>query len=64
MWLEFPRETSYEKLQNLIAAILELSLFGALGASAQNVLTNPGFEYGDLTGWTIAGGSASTSVTV
>ncbi len=50
--------------KSLIAAILVLSLFGAFGASAQNVLTNPGFESGDLTGWTIAGGSASTSVTV
>ncbi|MDX2474598.1 MAG: hypothetical protein QNL91_12920 [Candidatus Krumholzibacteria bacterium] len=50
--------------KSLIAAILVLSLFGAVGASAQNLLTNPGFESGDLTGWTVTGGNASTSVTV
>ena len=33
-------------------------------ASAQNILTNPGFETGDLTGWVVAGGNASATVTV
>lgn len=42
--------------------ILALPLMGI--ASAQNILVNPGFETGDLTGWTTSGGNASAGVTV
>ena len=30
----------------------------------QNILVNPGFETGDLTGWTVAGGNASAGATI
>ena len=48
-----------------ILTVLALPLAGAVStASAQNLLTNPGFESGDLTGWTVAGGNASATVTI
>jgi hypothetical protein len=45
------------------------ALFLAFGlvagdASAQNLLVNPGFEDGNLTGWVLAGESGSSSVSV
>ncbi len=45
-----------------ILAVLALPLVG--GASAQNLLENPGFETGDLTGWVSAGGNESATITV
>ena len=33
-------------------------------ASAVNVITNPGFETGDLTGWLVSGAGSSSGVTV
>lgn len=43
-------------------ALLALPLMGV--ASAQNILVNPDFETGDLTGWVSAGGNASATITV
>jgi hypothetical protein len=46
-------------------ALIALPLAGAVReASAQNILTNPDFETGDLTGWTTFGLSASSTVVV
>ena len=45
-----------------LAAVLALALAGPV--SAQNVLTNPGFETGDLTGWQVFGQSANSDVFV
>ncbi|MFT5783865.1 MAG: hypothetical protein ACI9JE_001188 [Candidatus Krumholzibacteriia bacterium] len=50
--------------KSMIAAVLVVSMFGAVGAMAQNILTNPGFESGNLAGWSVAGGNFATSVTV
>jgi len=35
-------------------ALLTVSGFSLLPASAQNLVTNPGFETGSFTGWTTA----------
>ena len=44
---------------------LALPLAGSLSnASAQNALVNAGFETGDLTGWTVNGVTANSTVTV
>ena len=45
----------------LVAAI---SLMATAGAFAQNILTNPGFEAGDLTGWETYGLSGSSNASV
>lgn len=46
-------------------ALAALPLAGAADlASAQNILDNPGFETGDLTGWTVYGLSAASTVVV
>ena len=48
-----------------ILAVLALPLAGAANdASAMNLLTNPGFETGDLTGWQVFGLSPNSAVTV
>ncbi len=47
---------------SLFSAMLILSLAGA--AMADNILENPGFETGDLTGWVVAGQSGSSDATV
>ncbi|MBC8426237.1 hypothetical protein H8E07_19145 [bacterium] len=47
-----------------ILAVLALTLGGADGARADNLLVNSDFESGDLTGWVVAGQSASSNVTV
>ena len=48
-----------------ILAVLALPLAGAVGdASAQNLLVNPDFETGDLTGWQVLGGNANATTTV
>jgi len=47
------------------AAALALFSLGAVdSASAVNLLVNPGFESGDLTGWQVFGQSPSSDVTV
>jgi hypothetical protein len=43
-------------------ALLSFALAGP--ASAANLVTNPGFESGDLTGWLVFGQSPSSNVTV
>ena len=48
---------SYRKLACIISLLLIAS-----SASAANVLTNPGFETGDFTGWTVGGNSYSNGV--
>ena len=49
----------------LSLAVLVFTLAGFAGdASAQNILVNPDFETGDLTGWVVAGGNANAGVTV
>ncbi|MFN2370992.1 MAG: hypothetical protein ABR506_07535 [Candidatus Krumholzibacteriia bacterium] len=46
-------------------ALAALPLAGVADvASAQNILDNPGFETGDLTGWTVYGLSAASTVVV
>ena len=45
----------------VVCAVLALT---ALGASAQNILTNGDFETGDLTGWVLFGQSPSSDVTI
>lgn len=45
-------------------AVLALLFTGVGDASAQNLLVNPGFETGDLTGWQVFGLSGSSTVTV
>ena len=48
-----------------VLAATILTFGGAFGsASAQNLLVNPGFETGDLTGWVVAGASGSSAVSV
>jgi hypothetical protein len=52
-------------LHSCILAVLVLPLIGiGSGASAQNILTNPGFESGDLTGWVVAGSNSVATVAV
>jgi hypothetical protein len=45
-----------------LCAVIALSF--AANVSAQNLLVNPDFETGDLTGWQVFGNDASASVTV
>lgn len=45
-----------------LVVVLALPLVGV--ASAQNILTNPDFETGDLTGWEVNGGNTVATVTV
>ena len=45
------------------AAALVLATFSA-GASQANIVTNPGFETGDFTGWTLSGDTSFTAVDV
>ncbi len=50
---------------NFIAVVLVLALSGAANtATADNILVNPGFETGDLTGWQVFGQSGSSDVTI
>ena len=52
-------------LRVCITVAVVLPLIGAFSvASAQNLLINPGFESGDLTGWEVAGGNSVATVTV
>jgi hypothetical protein len=46
-----------------LCAVLLLPLTAG-NASAQNLLVNPDFETGDLTGWLVAGASGSSVITV
>ncbi len=49
----------------LAVAVVALASFGAVdSALAVNLLVNPGFETGDLTGWQVFGASPSSSVTI
>ena len=45
-----------------IFVLATLSMAGV--ATAQNILTNPDFETGDLTGWEVNGGNASATISV
>ncbi len=48
-----------------ILAVLALPMAGGVGAArAENLLTNPGFETGDLTGWLVFGLSPNSGVSV
>jgi len=50
-------------MKKTIAAVaaLVLVLTAAQPANAANILTNPGFEAGNLSGWTCSGGSVTTN---
>jgi chitinase len=50
-------------MRRVIAAVAALLLIvtGAQAASAANILTNSGFEAGNLSGWTCSNGAVSTS---
>ncbi len=51
--------------KKLVLGCVLATLVGVAGvASAENVLVNPGFESGDLTGWLVFGASPNSSVTV
>jgi 6-phosphogluconolactonase len=52
---------SLPRLRLCLSLFSVIFLFGALGWS-QNLLTNPGFETGDLTGWTITQNSPNYGV--
>ena len=45
-------------------AVLALASLGAMDLAAANMLVNPAFETGDLTGWQVFGQSPSSDVTV
>jgi len=51
------------KMVGSIACAVALGYFAAQ-ASGANLITNPGFETGDLTGWTVLGASGAGAVTV
>lgn len=58
-------KNSKSLILSCILAVLVLPLIGtATDASAQNVLVNPGFESGDLTGWEVFGLTGSSTATV
>ncbi|MBN2564586.1 MAG: hypothetical protein JXB46_02630 [Candidatus Eisenbacteria bacterium] len=44
-------------------AVLAFAALGAMDDAAANLLVNPGFETGDLTGWQVFGQSANSDVT-
>jgi chitinase len=51
-------------MKHFLAAIVLIAaglVAGATSATAANLLTNPGFEAGSLSGWSCSGGSAVTS---
>jgi hypothetical protein len=57
------------KFKNAALSFISVVLVFALAGSANvvfadNMLVNPGFETGDLTGWVVAGQSANSDVTV
>jgi len=56
----------FDKSLALSCAFAVLVLLAGLAgnASAQNILTNPDFETGDLTGWQVFGSNANATVTV
>ncbi len=47
-----------------VLTVLALPLVGASVASAQNILTNPGFETGDFTGWEVYGETGLSVATI
>ena len=47
-----------------LGCVLAASVLAIGVADAQNLLINPGFEDGDLSGWVLAGESGSSSVSV
>jgi len=47
-----------------LGGLLALLVISAGAASAQNIVSNPDFETGDLTAWEVAGGNANAVVTV
>jgi len=50
------------QFSNRVVVVLVV-LAVALSASAANIIENPGFETGDLTGWQVFGASPSSSIT-
>ena len=52
------------KLAKALGCLVAALTLVAGSASAQNLLVNPGFEDGNLTGWVLAGESGSSSVSV
>ena len=55
---------SIRRLFTSAACVAMLVAMSATAARAQNLITNPGFETGDLTGWQVFGLSGNSSVTV
>ncbi len=47
-----------------IVAVLALAFAGAASDASANLVTNPGFETGDLTGWLVFGQGPNSGVTV
>src|SRR3982750_1427683 len=60
-----PRRTAMKRSRFLLAALSVSAvtaagvLLAAVPASAANLLTNPGFEAGSLSGWSCGGGTGS-----
>jgi hypothetical protein len=55
---------SLRQLFTRVVCVGALLAVTATGAAAANILTNPGFESGDLTGWLVFGLGSSSTVTV
>lgn len=51
-------------MSSVVVCVATLLVATATAATAANILTNPGFESGDLTGWQVFGISGSSNVTV
>jgi len=48
----------------IVGCTVALLVLASMGASAANIVLNPGFETGDLTNWQVFGESPSSSATV
>lgn len=50
--------------RNVVVFAVAVLAFGTMGVASANMLVNPGFETGDLTGWQVFGISGSSNVTI
>lgn len=50
--------------RNVVVFAVAVLAFGTMGVASANMLVNPDFETGDLTGWQVFGISGSSNVTI